>query len=134
MPLPFPALKPCLCGSGRSYGACCGLRHRGERPAETPEALMRSRYTAYALRNTEYVRRTWHPDTCPPDLDLEEDDARYLGLKIHHAEGNEVEFTATLRMDGRTHRMHERSRFTRLNGTWVYVAGVDPTDPGELSG
>ncbi len=95
---------------------------------------MRSRYTAYALRNTEYVRRTWHPDTCPPDLDLEEDDARYLGLKIHHAEGNEVEFTATLRMDGRTHRMHERSRFTRLNGTWVYVAGVDPTDPGELSG
>ncbi|GAA5532512.1 YchJ family protein [Deinococcus aluminii] len=126
MPLPFPPFKPCPCGSGRSYGACCGPRHSGERPAETPEALMRSRYTAYALHDTDYVRRTWHPDTCPPDLKLEEDEARYTGLTVHRAEGNEVTFTATLRADGRTHRLHERSTFTLLGDKWVYVDGVEP--------
>lgn len=93
---------------------------------------MRSRYTAYALRDTGYVRRTWHPDTCPPDLDLE-DGAHYLGLKVHRAEGDEVEFTATLRVTGRTYRLHERSTFMRLNGAWVYVEGVHPTDPAKTS-
>lgn len=87
---------------------------------------MRSRYTAYALRDTGYVRRTWHPDTCPPDLALDNDDTRYLALKIHRAEGNEVEFTATLRVAGRPHRMRERSTFTSLNGIWVYMEGAAP--------
>jgi SEC-C motif-containing protein len=91
---------------------------------------MRSRYVAYALRDTAYVRRTWHPDTCPPDLDLEEDGARYTGLTIHRAEGNEVEFTATLKVGGRTQRLRERSTFTRLDGAWVYVDGVTPERRG----
>ncbi|WP_104990605.1 YchJ family protein [Deinococcus sp. NW-56] len=122
-PLPYPPFKPCPCGSGRSYGACCGPRHTGERPAETPEALMRSRYAAYFLRDTDYVRRTWHPDTCPADLNLEADDTRYTGLTIHRAEGDTVEFTATFRAGGRMGRMRERSRFTRVEGAWVYVDG-----------
>lgn len=100
MPLPFPAFKPCPCGSGRSYGVCCGPLHAGEREAATPEELMRSRYAAYALRDTGYVRRTWHPETCPPDLDLEGDETRYTGLTIQHVGGNEVTFTATLRVGG----------------------------------
>ncbi|WP_216329606.1 YchJ family protein [Deinococcus aestuarii] len=124
MPLPFPVFKPCPCGSGRSYGACCGPLHRGEREAATPEELMRSRYSAYALRDTAYVRRTWHPGTCPPDLDLDDDEARYLGLTVQRAEGDEVTFTATLRVGGRTHRLRERSTFARLEGRWVYVDGV----------
>ncbi|EYB67717.1 Sec-C motif containing protein [Deinococcus phoenicis] len=72
------------------------------------------------------MQRTWHPDTCPPDLDLEEDGTRYVGLTVHGAEGNEVTFTATLRAGGRTHRLRERSTFTRLDGAWVYVDGVEP--------
>ncbi|MDL2344694.1 YchJ family protein [Deinococcus sp. MIMF12] len=122
-PLPTPALKPCPCGSGRSYGVCCGPRHTGERPAETPEALMRSRYTAYCLRDTDYVRRTWHPDTCPADLNLEADDTRYAGLTIHRAEGDGVEFTATFRAGGRMGRMREHSQFARVGEAWVYVDG-----------
>lgn len=87
---------------------------------------MRSRYTAYALRDSGYVRRTWHPDTCPPDLDLEEDDTRYTGLTVHRAHGDEVEFTATLRVGGRTHRLRERSRFVQREGAWMYLDGVTP--------
>lgn len=125
MPRPHPPFKPCPCGSGRSYAACCQPYHRGERDAPTPETLMRSRYSAYALLDADYVRRTWHPDTCPADLDLN-DGVRYTGLRIHRAEGDEVEFTATLKApDGQTHRMRERSRFVSLGGRWVYLDAAE---------
>lgn len=87
---------------------------------------MRSRYSAYALRDTAYVRRTWHPDTCPAGLTLEGDGTRYTGLTVHRAGENEVTFTATLKVEGRTHRLRERSTFAQLNGQWVYVDGVEP--------
>lgn len=87
---------------------------------------MRSRYAAYALRDTGYVRRTWHPDTCPPDLDLDGDDTRYTGLTVHRARGEEVEFTATLVAGGRRRRLRERSTFTQVGGAWVYLDGVTP--------
>ena len=35
-------------GSGSAYETCCGPLHVGARQAETPEELMRSRYSAYA--------------------------------------------------------------------------------------
>lgn len=122
MPRPFPPFKPCPCGSGRSYAVCCQPFHAGQ-SAPTPETLMRSRYSAFALADADYVRRTWHPDTVPTDLDLD-DGVRYTGLKIHCAEGDEVEFTAQMKgPQGQTHRMRERSRFVQLEGTWVYLDG-----------
>ena len=51
---------PCPCGSGRAFGACCGPALSGERPAPTAEALMRSRYTAFTLRDTAYLLASWH--------------------------------------------------------------------------
>ena len=59
----------CPCQSGRPYDQCCGPCHRGE-PAPTPEALMRARYSAYALGDAAYVQSSWHPDTRPATLDL----------------------------------------------------------------
>lgn len=95
----------------------------GEEKAPTPETLMRSRYSAYALADADYVRRTWHPDTVPAELDLN-DGVKYLGLKIHRAEGDEVEFTAQLRgPQGQSHRMRERSRFVQQGGEWLYLDG-----------
>ena len=56
-------LRPdCPCGSDAVRR--CGVLHRGERQA-TPEELMRSRYSAYALGDLGYVDRTWHPRTRP---------------------------------------------------------------------
>jgi SEC-C motif-containing protein len=35
-----------------------------------------------------------------------------------------VEFVARYKVDGRAHRLHEASRFTRnSNGNWIYVDG-----------
>ncbi|MFC4639347.1 YchJ family protein [Deinococcus hohokamensis] len=125
MPLPYPSLKPCPCGSGRSYAACCEPAHRGAAP-ETPEALMRSRYAAYVLQDEAYLLASWHPETRPGTLDLS-DGTRYLGLRVYRAQGDEVTFTATLRLpDGHRAQLRERSTFARLDGRWVYVDGVTP--------
>ena len=43
------APAPCPCGSGRAFDECCGPFLSGAAAAPTPEALMRSRYAAYAL-------------------------------------------------------------------------------------
>ncbi|MEZ5598781.1 MAG: YchJ family protein [Pseudomonadales bacterium] len=119
---------PCACGSGRVYARCCARWHRGE-AAPTAEALMRSRYTAFVLLDTDYLRNTWHPRTRPPRLELDPRQ-RWLGLTIRRTEGGdadalwgEVEFVARFKRDGRGYRLHETSRFERIDGRWLYVDG-----------
>ena len=63
----------CPCGTGEVYGACCGRYHSrfaqaGELTAPTPEALMRSRFTAFAVGLPDYLLATWHPSTRPASL------------------------------------------------------------------
>jgi SEC-C motif-containing protein len=96
---------------------------------------MRSRYTAYVLEREDYLRQTWHPDSRPAALEL---DGRqnWLGLKVLRTErGGEsdddglVEFVARFKIDGRGHRLHEISRFERVDGRWFYLDGErGPTD------
>ncbi|MCU1437526.1 MAG: motif domain protein, partial [Naasia sp.] len=62
----------CPCGSGQPYAECCEPLHLGA-AAATAEALMRSRYSAFALGLPDYVRSTWHPSTRPGSLDLDDD-------------------------------------------------------------
>ena len=126
--------QPCPCGrsgsasKGRSravtFGECCGPLLQGKQFAVDAEALMRSRYTAYVLGDAAYLRRSWHPDTCPADLSLDAG-VQWLGLKIErhtrisstHAE---VVFIARYRLDGRVHRLAEHSRFVLEQGRWLY--------------
>jgi SEC-C motif-containing protein len=116
----------CPCGSGKPYGECCAPLHRGERGAATAEALMRSRYSAYVLKDGDYLRATWHTSTRPALLELADDTTRWLGLRILAAaqggEGDEagsVEFAA----DYAGGQLHERSRFVREGGRWRYLDG-----------
>ena len=51
----------CPCCSGKTYEECCAPFHRKEKHAPTAEALMRSRYSAYAIPNGEYLMETTHP-------------------------------------------------------------------------
>ncbi|WP_374509672.1 YchJ family protein [Niveibacterium sp.] len=123
-------MKPpldCPCGGGR-YAACCERWHAGE-AAPDAEALMRSRYSAFALGLTDYLLATWHPDTRPATLDLDESPApKWIGLQVlaHQAEGDsaQVEFIARYKIGGRAHRLHENSRFLRRDGRWYYVDGI----------
>ncbi len=118
----------CPCGLGEPYGSCCGRFHRGPATAPTAELLMRSRFSAFAVGDTAYLLKTWHPDTRPGDLELDPVQ-RWTYLEILGKTGggllqNEgtVEFRAHYRHAGLADSLHEDSRFVREDGQWVYVA------------
>lgn len=121
---------PCPCGSSASFTDCCKPIIERQQPAITAEQLMRSRYTAYALGNVDYLRYSWHPDYCPADLALGANDQDWFKLDIKATEQGQanddngrVEFVARYKLNGKAHRLHETSRFTRLDGRWVYCDG-----------
>lgn len=99
------------------------------RVAATAEELMRSRYSAFAVHDTAYLLRSWHPATRPATLDL---DPRlvWTGLEIVATEAGGpgdtngvVEFRAHHRRDGADGVLHEISRFRRDGAEWRYVRG-----------
>lgn len=121
--------KPCPCHSGQPLERCCSPVIR-DRSAETAEALMRSRYTAYVLHDADYLMDTWAPETRPIHLNLVKKQ-KWLGLKVKRTErggpsddDGVVEFVARYKIDGRGYRLHETSQFRRDNGQWLYVSGV----------
>ncbi len=127
MVVELSAAQRCPCGSGQPYGECCGPFHRGAALAATPEQLMRSRYSAYALRNEDYLLQSWHISTRPESLELPPED-QWLGLEIVSAPvvaGTQgwVEFSARFRLVGRIEQLHERSRFIYESGRWFYIDG-----------
>ncbi len=89
---------------------------------------MRSRYSAYAMRDLPYLKKTWHPSHLPADLSLEQ--SNWIGLKVLETKfGGEyddegwVRFIARYKINGKAHRMEEYSYFVRINALWVYVDG-----------
>jgi SEC-C motif-containing protein len=132
------AVTACPCGNNNYQQCCARFIESGEIPS-TAEALMRSRYSAFALQKIDYLKATWHPDTLPPDLD-DQDPVQWIGLSIidHQHEPNSdratVEFTARFKVAGRAHRFHEVSNFVRYLDAanqlrWFYVDGLFPEDP-----
>lgn len=125
---PRAAFQKCPCGSGAAYGECCEPLHDGD-TATTAEALMRSRYSAFATGRADYVFRTWHPRTRPDDLSTAPG-VTWLGLEVLGTtdggvsdDTGTVEFRARFRTADGEQVLHETSRFERRAGRWVYVDG-----------
>lgn len=120
----------CPCSSGLPYGECCGPIHAGSVAAPTAQALMRSRFSAFAVGDAAYLFDSWHPSTRPASVDLEED-TRWLRLDILSTSAGgpfddrgEVAFEARYRTaEGDRGVLRERSRFVRERGRWYYVDG-----------
>lgn len=91
---------------------------------------MRSRFAAYALGESDYVFRTWHPRT-RPDTVTPDPTVRWTRLEVLDASGDEVEFIAHHDSPTGPGTLHERSLFELRGGRWVYVAAVD--QPGSRS-
>ena len=95
---------------------------------------MRSRFSAFAVGDAAYLLASWHPSTRPATLELD-DGIRWYRLDILDRTGGgvldtagEVEFTAHHKprpgAAGVAGRQHERSRFVREDGRWLYVDGL----------
>jgi SEC-C motif-containing protein len=103
----------------------------GEKPAPTAEILMRSRYTAYALHNSEYLLKTWDPNKRPRTIDFSKDQSEWQRLEIISTQKGQakdskglVEFNAYYFLDGKQHILKEISRFKKQRGTWFYLDGA----------
>jgi SEC-C motif domain protein len=86
---------------------------------------MRSRYSAFVKRDEAYLLRTWHPRTRPPGADFDPG-MRWTGLEILATTGGSAFHTTgtvTFRASFKGGSLHERSRFERVDGAWVYVDG-----------
>jgi SEC-C motif-containing protein len=98
---------------------------------------MRSRYSAFAVGDADYLLATWHPNTRPADLELDPglrwfrlDILGRTGGGVLDSEGT-VEFEARYRMRPATPdtsptsgSQRENSRFRRVDGRWFYVDAV----------
>jgi len=126
-------MTSCPCGSGRGLDECCAPILAGA-PAPTPEALMRSRYTAFTRADVDYLENTLAPEA-REDYDRAETEtwvkgADWRGLEVRGSQGGEgdedgqVEFVARYKFQGRAFAHHELASFRKHEGKWVYVDGV----------
>lgn len=129
----------CPCGSGQPYAQCCEPFINEDAEAPTPETLMRSRYTAFALKKMDYVRTTTDPQAMHETDWQAQDDwadkAKFTGLEILSAkeDGNKgfVEFKATFTLGGEEHVHHERSKFRKHGGVWFFREGTEVRPPAK---
>ena len=130
--------KLCPCTSGLPYATCCAPLHKGEREAEAPEALMRSRFAAFALADAEYLWRTLHPDHEDRALPREQvvqalkasaRGLKFMRLSILDAKGPRVLFHAAVFEKGKDRSFVELSTFARDGAGWHYLSG-DARAPG----
>jgi len=99
----------------------------------TAEELMRSRYSAFATANADYLRHSWLPANAPRTIHVA--DARvWTGLTIVRTTAGgpfdntgTVHFEARFEESDRTGSQSENSLFTRWKGRWVYVGPAPPS-------
>ena len=141
--------RSCPCGLPAAYDACCGRFLSGAAAAPTPAPSKIDRGdTAWMLTSTAlvlmmtapglalfyggmvrqknaYLLRTWHPKTRPPRVEFDPG-MRWTGLEIVETSAGSAFHTTgtvTFRASYRGGSLHERSRFERVDGAWVYVDG-----------
>ena len=128
-------MQTCPCGSKNNYADCCGIFIENRQSPQTPEQLMRSRYTAYTLANIDYILRTMKSPAAdgfnPVEARKWAKQVNWLQLNVVKSStaGNmgEVEFIAYFAMNNKKHTLHELSKFQFENGSWYYVDGKQLT-------
>lgn len=118
----------CPCDSGDVFGSCCAPLLAGA-AAPTASRLMRSRYTAFVLRDAGHLRATWHSSTRPVEIEFDEE-LRWRRLVIVDRTGGgpfdgegTVSFEAQWRQGDERGTLRERSRFVREQRRWFYLDG-----------
>ncbi|MTI09752.1 YchJ family protein [Curvivirga aplysinae] len=126
-------MSECPCGSHAEYEACCAPFHNGA-IAETPEQVMRSRYSAFVVDKLQYLEDTLTEES-KSDYDAEEtktwaENAKWLKLEVRNTTGGTkddttgtVEFVANFKVGPEQHAHHEVSTFVKEGDRWLYSHG-----------
>ena len=130
-------MELCPCGSEREYRACCQPLIEGQQEAETAEALMRARYSAYVKTAVDFIIDSTH--TSQRDKYTAEGirkwsrNSEWQELQILRTEGGRaedddglVEFVARYVEKDKPVRHHEIAQFRREDGGWRFFDGEAP--------
>ncbi|GLR70977.1 YchJ family protein [Agaribacter marinus] len=136
------ATGACPCGSGKTLERCClpyivSVSADNIRDIKTPataEGLMRSRYTAYAIKAYDYIVQTY----CSAEanklsaagIQQSDEGVEWLALDVVKSTTDTVEFKAWYRYKRDFYLMHERSSFLKENAQWRYASGTIHEDSG----
>ncbi|MCB2181200.1 MAG: DUF89 family protein [Desulfobulbaceae bacterium] len=141
MPTEKRIMKPntlCPCQSGKTFSSCCQPLLTNAENARSAESLMRSRYTAYVIKNTDYLLATWHSSSRPKSINRATiPDWQSLEI-VQSSQGRRndntgiVEFKASALMEGRLVTLHEESHFIKENNKWFYLDGTIQNSPSPL--
>ena len=122
----------CPCNPQKDYKSCCEPFISGQKTPATPEELMRSRYSAFALKQMKYVEDTTDPQT-KVGFDMKANEewaqaAQFQNLEILQSsqDGNKgmVEFKATFQIGDQEPQVHhEVSKFRKQAGVWYFRDG-----------
>jgi len=125
--------QPCPCGL-ENYSHCCQPLHLGQQKAASAEQLMRSRYSAFARQEINYLIQTTalgqqqYLDV--PAMTAWSESNHWVKLEIIQAQEKvnknhaSVEFKAHY-FDGQQNQIHhELSYFVKLQNDWYFL---DPT-------
>ncbi len=130
-------MKYCPCGLPQSYDECCGIFIKGTAQAPNPEALMRSRYTAYTKANIDYIIRTMKS---PASDGYDSVSSRrwaksvvWIKLDVLYVQQLSptiatVEFCAYFYVKDEKQMIHEISTFALERERWYYASGLQPTN------
>ncbi|SMC54341.1 SEC-C motif-containing protein [Desulfocicer vacuolatum DSM 3385] len=132
----------CPCCSEKEFSRCCEPIIKGEIPAQTPEALMRSRYSAYVKGDIAYLKESTHPDD-RGDFDSQatqdwSENSQWQKLEIittdkggpDDTEGF-VEFIAFFAREGIDQKHHELASFKKSDNQWYFSDG-NPVKPATV--
>lgn len=130
--------RDCPCASGLPYARCCEPFHRGEKEAGDAETLMRSRFAAYAKKQSKYIFQTLHPeheDRGRPEADVMREireatsTLKFMRLAVLDRQGpdegglSQVLFYARVFEKGKNRSFIELSDFLHDGNGWRYVRG-----------
>ncbi|MDR6763347.1 SEC-C motif-containing protein [Flavobacterium sp. 2755] len=122
------ATHKCFCDTGLQFENCCGLYLKNNQKAPTALALMRSRYSAYATHNAEYLLETTYISErkyySKAEILKWATANKWQKLEILSFTENTVEFKAYfLNSDNKPQTHYEFSTFKFENNAWFYVDG-----------
>lgn len=126
----------CPCGSQKKYKKCCRVFHYGESTVSNALELMKSRYSAFAAYEPDYIINTTHRDNAEYTTDTESwkkdihdfcDHSDFKGLEIVNFEDGESEayvtFKANIFQGAIDSSFIEKSKFVKANNLWLYHSG-----------